>query len=66
MATLNDAPHLLDAGEIAARLGVTEEHTRRMLRRGEIPALKLGRAWRVSATDFARWVESRTKGGDLK
>jgi excisionase family DNA binding protein len=60
MATLNDAPQLLDVDEIAARLRLTTEHTRRLLRSGDLPGVKIGRGWRVEAKALAKWVEERS------
>ena len=50
---------LLDVPEVAAKLRLTEEHTRRLLRAGELPGLKIGKVWRVDAESLARWIESR-------
>jgi excisionase family DNA binding protein len=38
---------LLTTREVAARLRLNVEVVRRKLRRGEIPAVKVGRLWRI-------------------
>ncbi|RYZ76604.1 MAG: DNA-binding protein [Proteobacteria bacterium] len=59
MATLNDAPQLLTVPEIAERLRLTEEHTRRLLRSGQLPGVKIGRGWRIEARVLAQWVNEK-------
>ena len=52
---------LLDVPEVAAKLRLTEEHTRRLLRAGELPGLKIGKVWRVDAESLALWIEERQR-----
>jgi excisionase family DNA binding protein len=60
MATLNDAPQLLTVPEVAERLRLTEEHTRRLFRSGSLPGVKIGRGWRVEARALAKWVDDKS------
>ena len=60
MATINDAPQLLTVPEIAERLRLTEEHTRRLLRSGQLPGVKIGRGWRIEARALAKWVDGKS------
>lgn len=43
MQISNDTPQMLTVEEIAARLRLTEEHTRRLLRSGDLPGIKRAR-----------------------
>ena len=45
----------LSAEETATALRVHVETVRRLARRGEIPAFKVGREWRFRAGDVDRW-----------
>jgi excisionase family DNA binding protein len=49
--------------EVAAQLRVSASVVRRLVRRGELPALRVGRAWRVEADDFRRWIRRHRRGG---
>ena len=53
---------LLTPEQVAERLQVTERTVYGWLRRGKLPALKLGRLWRVRPEDLEGFLESaRTK-----
>ena len=53
---------LLTPEQVAERLQVTERTVYGWLRRGKLPALKLGRLWRIRSEDLAAFLESaRTK-----
>jgi excisionase family DNA binding protein len=49
---------LLTLEEVANHLGKTYGATRRMIQRGQIPAVKLGRHFRVRASAFAKYLDS--------
>lgn len=53
---------LLTPDEVARRLGVSAEETRRKLRRKELPGGKVGRQWRVDADLLERWIRERMAG----
>ena len=53
---------LLTPEQVAERLQVTERTVYGWLRRGTLPALKLGRLWRIRSEDLEGFLESaRTK-----
>ena len=53
---------LLTPEQVAERLQVTERTVYAWLRRGNLPALKLGRLWRIRPEDLEGFLESaRTK-----
>ena len=53
---------LLTPEQVAERLQVTERTVYGWLRRGNLPALKLGRLWRIRPEDLEGFLESaRTK-----
>jgi excisionase family DNA binding protein len=54
---------LLDIAQVAAYLGVSTRTVYSRVRSGEIPAARVGRLWRVSATDLAAWLEAGRSGG---
>ncbi len=49
--------------QIAERLQIHPKTVRNMCQRGELPAIKVARQWRVLERDFAQWVEEQ-KGGE--
>ena len=46
--------------EAAEYLGLHELTVRRLAREGAIPALKLGRQWRVKRDLLESWIENRS------
>jgi len=50
------ARRFLTPEEVAALLRVSSAAIRRLLRRGELPAVRVGRAWRVEEGELRRWV----------
>jgi len=53
-------PPIMTIAEVAAYLGLHELTVRRLAREGAIPALKLGRQWRVKRDLLEKWIESRS------
>jgi excisionase family DNA binding protein len=53
--------------DVAEYLGLHELTVRRLAREGAIPALKLGRQWRVKRDLLEKWIDSRSMEnlGDL-
>ena len=49
---------LLTPEQVAERLQVTERTVYAWLRRGNLPALKLGRLWRIRPEDLETFLES--------
>ena len=54
---------LLDAKEIAERLGVPETWVRESTRSGAMPAIRLGRYWRYDMADVDAWIETCKQPG---
>lgn len=53
--------HLWTVGEIAERLGVTDETVRRWLREKALAGVRLGKkaGWRVRESDLERFIRDR-------
>ncbi|MHB8732040.1 MAG: helix-turn-helix domain-containing protein [bacterium] len=56
-------PGFLTPEEVAAALRVSPSVVRRLLRRGDLPSVRVGRAWRVDEEDLRRWIRRRRHGG---
>jgi excisionase family DNA binding protein len=52
---------LLTPEQVAERLQVTERTVYSWLRRGKLPALKLGRLWRIRPDDLETFLENARK-----
>jgi excisionase family DNA binding protein len=49
--------------QVAERLQVSEMTVRRWVRRGELPAIKLGQQWRIRDDDLRDFLEARRVAG---
>jgi excisionase family DNA binding protein len=54
-----DNIRLLTLSEAAALLHVSTRTLQRMIRSGELPALKVGGQWRVRESQLRQWIEKR-------
>lgn len=54
---LESYPEILTSREVGELLSVCDEKLYRMLKTGEIPAVKIGRDWRISRQTIARLME---------
>lgn len=54
---------LLTLSEAARLLQVSTRTLHRMIRSGDLPALKVGGQWRVRETQLQQWVEHRETSG---
>jgi excisionase family DNA binding protein len=52
----------LTTDEVKARLRVTPRTIYRLIRSGELPAVRVGRQWRFRRSDLDRWLECRQQG----
>jgi len=52
----------LTLDEAAAMLQVSKRTLHRLIRRNEMPGLKVGAQWRIPENGFLKWVEERTVG----
>ncbi|MEX0826031.1 MAG: helix-turn-helix domain-containing protein [Acidimicrobiia bacterium] len=46
----------LSVADICEYMGVSTFVVTRVLRSGELPAVKMGREWRISRIDFEEWL----------
>ena len=53
---------LMNVGEVAGYLRVTEKTRYRLLKRGSIPAAKVGHQWRFSKTLIDEWLQRSSVG----
>lgn len=51
--------HLLTAGEVAERLRVSTMTIYRLIRRGELPAVRVGRNYRVRTRDLDAFLDAQ-------
>jgi excisionase family DNA binding protein len=60
-------PPIMTIADVAQYLGLHELTVRRLAREGALPALKLGRQWRVKRDLLEKWIETRSMEnlGDL-
>ncbi len=54
---------VLNTKDAATYLGAHIETIRRLARRGEIPAYKIGKDWRFRKKALLEWVESQSMSG---
>jgi excisionase family DNA binding protein len=54
---------LLTSREASQVLKIHPKVLERMAKRGEVPALKVGKFWRYRATALDAWINSRLKSG---
>ena len=47
--------------DIAIRLKVCERTIQNLIRRGELPAHKIGRVWRITKEDFEQYLKNLKK-----
>ena len=58
---MQEMPQILTPEEVATYLRVAPETVRRLCRLGQIPALKLGRQWRIKADELETYLRQRHK-----
>jgi excisionase family DNA binding protein len=49
--------HLLDSEEAATLLKIHPKTLQRMARRGEVPAIQIGKLWRFQASALNAWMQ---------
>ena len=49
----------LSVADVCEYMGVSPFVVTRVLRSGELPAVKIGREWRVSRVDFEAWLNAQ-------
>lgn len=58
-AAITNAEAFLDLAAIAETLAVSRRTVARMCAKGDLPAYKVGRQWRIRQRDFAKWMRER-------
>lgn len=58
-SALHEIERLLTTKEVSEILKVHPKVLERMAKRGEVPALKVGKFWRYRATALDAWINSR-------
>jgi excisionase family DNA binding protein len=58
--TEKEFPQIMTIADVAEYLGLHELTVRRLAREGAIPALKLGRQWRIKRDLLEKWIETRS------
>ena len=58
-SALHEIERLLTTKEVSEILKVHPKVLERMAKRGEVPALKVGKFWRYRATTLDAWINSR-------
>ena len=53
-------PPIMTIADVAEYLGLHELTVRRLAREGALPALKLGRQWRIKRDLLEKWIETRS------
>ena len=59
----NSIEPLLDSKQVGQVLGIHPKVLERMAKRGELPALKVGKFWRYRASALDAWINSRLQSG---
>jgi excisionase family DNA binding protein len=57
--TVDLAKDWLSVADLCEYMGVSTFVITRVLRSGELPAVKMGREWRVSRIDFEDWLNAQ-------
>lgn len=58
------SPRLLEVHHVAHRLQFTDEHVRRLLRARMIPAIRIGRRWRVDPVVLETFLRTAEYNGE--
>jgi excisionase family DNA binding protein len=54
-----DAERLLSVKETAEFLGLNDQYTRELFRKGILPGVRFGRVYRIAQSDLSRYLEKR-------
>ncbi len=64
MDTDRDLPKFLTTEEVLSCLKVTPRTVYRLIRAGELPAVRVGRQWRFRKGDFETWLATHQAAGN--
>ncbi len=62
VAPLFTAPHLLEVSHVAFRLSKSDEYVRRLIRAKQLPAIRLGKRYRVDVVDLLAFIDAHREG----
>lgn len=62
MTTANNTQSILTTEEVLGYLRVTPRTIYRLIRTGELPALRIGRQWRFRRSDLDAWLDRQRAG----
>lgn len=62
--TLDLGKDWLSVADICEYMDVSPFVVTRLLRAGDLPAVKVGREWRVSAIDFEAWLNAQRSASE--
>lgn len=65
MPNLSYGEQLRDIGWLTSQTGISESGCRRLVRRGVLPAVRIGRRILFRPSSIARFIEARESGGDI-
>ena len=63
LRTENLPPYLLNSGQVAKALGVSKSFAYALMRRGELPVVRMGRAVRVRPQDLEDYIQASIDEG---
>jgi len=55
----------LNTRQVARRLSINFHVVQRWMRDGTLPALKMGRAWRMPESELIRWMDNKKKAAKI-
>ena len=61
---IKELDECLTTDEVQAYLRITSRTMYRMIRSGELPAIRVGRQWRFRRSDMDRWLAQRAPMAD--
>ncbi len=64
--TVDLAKEWLSVADICEYMDVSPYVVTRVLRAGELPAVKMGREWRVARNDFEDWLNAQRLASSLQ
>lgn len=63
---LHPPPKLLEVAHVAHRLCVSQEFVRRLIRDGTLPAIRLGRRWRVEPEALQAFIDRQRRAARVE
>jgi excisionase family DNA binding protein len=54
-----DSERMLSVKETSVFLGLNDQYTRELFRRGVLPGVRFGRVYRIAQSDLTRYLEKR-------